>query len=304
MLDSRELEEEALLAALMGISEMMGDLSELDELLDAIVRIAPRLVSVDRCAIFLRNPRASEYRAAHAFSPDASSTALLLRLTIPEADMEKLIHKLVRQKLPVLMREGREPSLPRPIVEAFRIRSMLLVPLTYQEQVMGFMCLDKAGLDHLFTSREVNVVNAIASHAAVAIVHNRLVDAFRLERRRSDAMAGALCDGVIAIDANLRIASLNRGAEALLGWPTETVEGRLAGEVFGEEATEPARRILAGNARDAGVAALRAKDGSKVACFVTAVPVPAPAGGIAELLYALRRVDDPTSERPERTGEG
>ncbi|MEK6851835.1 MAG: GAF domain-containing protein, partial [Candidatus Thermoplasmatota archaeon] len=205
MLDARELGEEAVLAALMGISEMMGDLTDLDELLDAIVRIAPRLAAVDRCAIFLRNRRGAEFRAAHAFSPDPATTNRLMRLAIPEADIGKLAHKLVNQRIPVMFRVGREPLLPVPIIEAFDVRSMLLVPLVYQEQVMGFITLDEAGRDHLFTSREVNVVQAIATHAAVAIVHTRLAEAYRLERRRSEALADAMCDGVVTLDRQLRV---------------------------------------------------------------------------------------------------
>lgn len=312
MLDSKELEEEALLAALMGISEMMSDLTDVDELLDAIVRIAPRLVAVDRCAIFLRNPRVPEFRVTHAFSPDAAATALLLRLTIREGEIEKLAYKLVRQKIPVMLREGKEPLLPHAIVEAFNVRSMLLVPLVYQEQVMGFIAVDEAGRDHLFTSREVNVVQAIAAHAAVALVHTRVVDAFRLERRRGEALAGALCDGVIALDPQLRIVAINLGAESLLGWESEDILGRPCADVFDDpgapgETAAVAAKILAGSTRDTAVVRFRAKDGSRVECLVTGVAVVGPSGGAGEILYALTRVDpdsDLTTRRPARTGAG
>jgi len=311
VLDSKELEEEAVLAALMGISEMMSDLTDVDELLDAIVRIAPRLVAADRCAIFLRNPRSPEFRVTHAFSPDPAVTALLMSLTIREAEIEKLAHKLVRQKIPVMLREGKEPRLPAPIVQAFDIRSMLLVPLSYQDQVMGFIAIDEAGKDHVFTSREVNVVQAIAAHAAVALVHTRLVDAFRLERRRADALASAVCDGVIVLDAQLRVAAMNPGAESLFGWRFEEVQGRPVAEVFdepGAEGTaEVARKILAGSTRDTAVVRFRARDGSPVACLVTGVGVGGGTGPVADILYALTRVDpdaDVTTRRPARTGEG
>lgn len=312
MLDSKEVEEEAILAALMGISEMMGDLTDVDELLDAIVRIAPRLAAADRCAIFLRNPRAPEFRVTHAFSPDPAVTALLLRLTIREAEIEKLVHRLVRQKIPVMLREGKEPMLPAAIVEAFQIRSMLLVPLVYQDQVMGFMATDEAAKDHVFTSREVNVVQAIAAHAAVALVHTRLVDAYRLERRRAEALAASLCDGVITLDPQLRIVTLNGGAEALFGWRSEEAAGRHCADVFegpnsGGETVGIARKILAGSTRDTAVVRFQAKDGSPVACLVTGSSVPSGTGGVGEILYALTRVDpdaDLTTQHLGRTAGG
>lgn len=303
-MESKELEEEAILAALMGISEMMGDLTEIDELLDAIVRIAPRLVLADRCAIFLRNPRAPEFRVTHAFSADPPTTALLMRVVLPEAHIERLTHKLIRQRVPVLLRVGRDPLLPPAFTDKFRIRSMLLVPLEYQGQVMGFMTLDQAGQDHVFTSREVNVVGAIASHAAVALVHTRLVDAYRLERRRNEALAGALCDGVITLDPQLRVASMNAGAEVLLGWTAEGVQDRPCGDVLGDGMLAAARRVLSGAVRDTAVVPVRARDGSYVACLVTGASVPGAPGVPAEVLLALTRVDedDVTTRHPGRTG--
>lgn len=306
MLDSRELGEEAILAALMGISEMMGDLTDLDELLDAIVRIAPRLVAADRCAIFLQNPRGSEFRVAHAFCSDPAGTERLMRLAIPRADMPKLVHKLVGQRIPVMLREGREPLLPTSVTQAFGVRSMLLVPLVYQEQVMGFITLDEEGRDHVFTSREVNVVQAIAAHAAVAIAHTRLVEAFRMERKRSDALADAVCDGVLAFDRHLRIVSISAGATALLGWTKEEAEGRPATEVLDDSGgtggvAAIARRVVAGSARETGIVGLRARDGSHVPCEVTATAVPGTMGGTAEVLCALHRApDDLTRRRPAR----
>ncbi|TLZ50177.1 MAG: GAF domain-containing protein [Methanobacteriota archaeon] len=292
MLEARGPEEEAILAALMGITEMMGDLTDLEELLDAIVRIAPRLVSVDRCAIFLRNPRDREFRVAHAWSEDAEATGRLMRLAIPEADIGKLTHKLVDQRVPVMLRTGREDLLPLSVTDSFQIRSMLLVPLVYQDQVMGFITLDEASKDHLFTSREVNVVQAIAAHAAVAIVHTRLAEAYRIERRRGMALADAVCDGVIILDRQLRVAAMSPGAEALLGWLSDEVEGKAAADAFDDPGLEAAAtKVLAGAMRDEAVAALRTKDGRQIACDVVAIAVPGAAGGPSEVLYALTRAD-------------
>lgn len=312
MLDARELKEEALLAALIGISEMMGDLTDPDELLEAIVRIAPRLASVDRCAIFLRRPRAAEFYVAHAFSPDPAATAHLLRLTIREADIERLAHRLLNQKLPILMREGRGPLLPTPVAEAFRVKSMLLVPLAYHDEGLGFITVDEVGKDHLFTSREVNVVNAIASHAAVALAHMRLVEAARLERRRYDVLAAALCDGVVTLDPQLRIVSLNPGAEGLLGWRSADVAGRPSAEVFDDpegsgDITTVAHMVLAGAAPGSTVLRFRAKDGSYLACLTTGARVPASSGEPAEIVLAFTKVEgDPalTKRHPARRGEG
>lgn len=284
------------MAALIGISEMMGDLPDLDELLETIVRIAPPLVSANRCAIFLRNPRTREFRVAHAFSQDPAMTARLMHLTILEADVPLLTKRVVEGKIPVLYREGKEPVLPEAVVRAFEIKSMLMVPLAYQGEVLGFMALDEPGKGHVFTSQQVNVVNALASHTAVAVVHTRLVEAYGLERRRAEAIADALCDGVITFDSHLRVLSLNRGAVALLGWTSDEVVGRPYGESF-ESLDGPAgegaalvRKLFTGARRVTGRLSLQARDGSRVPCLVTAIAVAGMSRDTEEILFALTRI--------------
>ena len=311
MLDSREVGEETLLAALIGISEMMGDLPDLDELLETIVRIAPPLVSANRCTVFLRNPRTREFRAAHAFSPDPAVTARLLRVSILEADVPLLARKIVEMKIPLLYREGKDPVLPEPIVRSFDIRSMLFVPLAYQGEVLGFLALDEAGKNHVFTSQQVNIVNTIASHTAVAVVHTRLVEAFSLERRRTESLAEALCDGVITLDSHLRVISLNRGAVALLGWTSDEVAGRAYWDAFDAsggpsgEGANLARKLVAGARRVTGRLNLQARDGSRIACLVTAIGVSGPSRDSSEVLFALTRIlPGITRQHPERTAAG
>lgn len=297
MLDSQELEEEAILAALMGISEMLADIGDLDELLDAIVRIAPRLAAVSRCSIVLRSPRTKELRVAHSFSRDPQSTAVLQRLVLREADIPELATKLFEQRIPVMIREGRVNLLPAPVTQTFRIRSMLLVPLAYQEQVLGFMAIDEPGRDHVFTSREVNVVNAVASHAATALVHARLRESLHREWRRGEAVASSISDGLVTVDANLRIVALSSGAESLLGWTTEEVMGRPVGDVLEREGAgagslaEVLRQSFAGGERGAAALQLRRKDGATVECLVTLAPVRSTSGTVLEVVCILSKVE-------------
>src|SRR2546422_1225095 len=62
-----EVSEEQILAALLGVAEMAGDLTDPDELLAAIVRITPGLVGVDRCAVLGYAKQAREFRTLAAF---------------------------------------------------------------------------------------------------------------------------------------------------------------------------------------------------------------------------------------------
>src|SRR6266571_3106841 len=75
MLPNRdEVDEEQILAALLGVAEMAGDLTDPEELLAAIVRITPGLVGVDRCAVLGYDKQAREFRTLAAFGPGGTPT--------------------------------------------------------------------------------------------------------------------------------------------------------------------------------------------------------------------------------------
>src|SRR6266511_59733 len=73
--DPEEIGEMQILAALIGVAEMVGGLTDTDELLASIVRMMPGLVRVDRCAILSYDPSAREFRTITSFAPGGQSTA-------------------------------------------------------------------------------------------------------------------------------------------------------------------------------------------------------------------------------------
>src|SRR3990172_3329669 len=103
MMPAEDLDETQILAALLGIAEMVSGLSDTEELLEAIIRIAPSLVGVDRCALLAYDDATREFRSVAAFAP-AGIAAAFDGLRILDADMPKAVQRLVRQRLPVLVK--------------------------------------------------------------------------------------------------------------------------------------------------------------------------------------------------------
>src|SRR5438445_10682624 len=102
-----EVSEEQILAALLGVPEMAGDLTDPEELLAAIVRITPGLVGVDRCAVLGYDKQAREFRTLAAFGPAGVPTPFV-GLRIQVAAIPRLAHRIVSLRLPALLTE---PSL-------------------------------------------------------------------------------------------------------------------------------------------------------------------------------------------------
>ncbi len=287
-----EIGETQILAALLGIAEMVGDLTDTDEMLESVVRIAPSLLRVNRCAVLLFDEGPRELWAAVSFGPGEHGTPFE-GLRISESDMPRLAQRLLMLHLPALVKpDSKEANLPPAVAKRLGLRAALLVPLVCRGRVLGVLWLDHSAQSHYFTSKEINIAQGIATSLAVALDGAFRLESLELERRRFAALARSLADGVIVLDRAYRVLELDRSAEDLLGWQSSEVRGRRAHEVFAiteAEASVGWTREAGGPSPAAKVLRLRRRDGQLVPCDVLAVPVRTPAGETVQILYVLRR---------------
>jgi PAS domain S-box-containing protein len=305
MLPDGELGDQKVLAALLGISEMVAGLTDVEEVLGAIVRITPQLVGVDRCAILLFDPRKREFRTAQVFGPDRERNAIFQQLVIREEDVRVLAHRILEQKLPALVREG---SLPPQMAESLGMRTVLIVPLVCREEILGIMTLDHTRGLRLFTSKEINVVIGVAQQAAIAIENFRLKSEAARARETLRVAGEILAAGLITLTGEHRILSLDPMAESLLQWRTSEVEGKGFSQAFSvtdregvrlPDVAQAADLVLRSPRRDPPVLYFRKKDGSRVLCEVRTAPVRDDLGEVVEVVCALRRTDgDGEVEKP------
>src|SRR5256886_7279920 len=213
-----EVDEEQILAALLGVAEMAGDLTDPEELLAAIVRITPGLVGVDRCAVLGYDKQAREFRTLAAFGPGGTPTPFE-GLRIQVAEIPRLAHRIVALRLPALLQEpSPEAMLPPFIPKRLGVGTALLVPLACRGRFLGGLWLDDTPSPHLFTSTEINVVQGIPTELAITLNPSELVGQLDLERRRFEALVTALMDGLLIVDRDRRMGHLDSGSRARPGW--------------------------------------------------------------------------------------
>jgi len=296
MLPEGELGDQKVLAALLGISEMVAGLTDLEEVLGAIVRITPQLVGVDRCAILLFDRRKREFRTAQVFGPDRERNAIFQRLVIREEDVRALAHRILEQKLPALVREG---ALPPQMADPLGMRTVLIVPLVCRDEVLGIMTLDHTRGLRLFTSKEINVVMGVAQQAAIAIENFRLKSDAARARETLRAASEILADGLITLSEDHRINALDPMAEELLQWKSAEVAGKGFSQALGitdregtrlPDASESADLVLLpATRREPPILSFRRKDGSRVLCEVRTAQVRDDLGEVVEVVCALWR---------------
>jgi len=286
-----EIGETQVLAALLGIGEMIGELTDTEEILASIVRIAPSLVRVDRCAIFAYDETAREFRVLAAFTPGTPKAAFD-PVRLAEADMPRLAQRLVGLRLPALVKDSsKEIALPPGVMRRLHAKAVLLVPLVCRGRLLGCLWLDRVGTSHYFTSREINILQGIATEVAIVMDNAERLRELDTARRSFETLARALSDGVVIVTPELHIQSLDAGAEALLGWTSAEARGRRVEEVLDisdAEATVAWRKAKSGPTPTSKEVFLRARDGLRIPCEVLAIPVKGEKGEVTHVLYVLR----------------
>ena len=173
--------EEAYLSAIRAFGDVagaLGDVRELDDLLHLIARHICELVGVHRCSVYLRDKDSDLFRGqvGHA---DRDIDARVKRL-VAGVPGDEFTAEILRTKAPVIIRDA--PSDPRPIqsaMRAWRIRSMMGVPMIVRGEVMGIVFLDDEDRPHAFDPIDEEVSAAFADLAAVAINQAQLTGKLR-----------------------------------------------------------------------------------------------------------------------------
>lgn len=287
-----EIEETHILALLLGIAEMVDGLTDTDELVALIARVTPGVIRVDRCALMAYDEATREFRTLGSFCAGSRGTPFD-GLRILESDVPWLSQRLIAFRLPALLKANSgEVGLSPALQQRLAMKSALVVPLAARGRTLGLLWLDDTRTPHYFTSDEINIVQGIAAQVAIALDRASLADQLDLERRRMESLASSLFDGVIVVDRDARILTIDRGAESLIGWQTSEVRGRRLHELFDiseAEATVAWRMDRSGPAPKPKELSLRARDGQVVVCWTLGVAVRDAAGGVVQAIYALRR---------------
>jgi PAS domain S-box-containing protein len=293
-----EIGETQILAALLGLAEMVGGLSDTDELIALIARVTPGVLHVDRCAIMAYDETNREFRTLGSFGPGSRRTPFD-GLRILESDIPWLSQRLIALQLPAILKAtSGEVGLSSALQQRLAVKSALVVPLAARGRFLGLLWLDDTRSAHYFTSEEINIVQGIGAQVAIALDRARLGDALDLERRRMESLVSALSDGLIVVDRDARIVTIDPGAESLIGWQTSEVRGRRMREVFDiseAEASVAWRMEESGPAAKPKELALRARDGEVVVCSAHGIAVRNASGEVVQVLYLLRKRGDTKS---------
>ncbi len=168
-------EEAWVSGALLQMAEATARSTELEQVIDTIVRMTVSLVGVGQCGILLWQDEPAAFRGTQLAGKGAELTNEFAHIWLPLNTWAPLDALKVRPQ-PLLLGGGEALSaLPDELFDFFGLDNwLLLLPLVAKGELMGVMLASGDTADVDLIRRRVHLVGGIASQAAMAIENARL----------------------------------------------------------------------------------------------------------------------------------
>jgi len=173
----RERRDAQVFETLADIARELSSILDLDELLTRLAELTRRLIDYRTFGILLLNEATQDLEMKLALKYGE-------RVAVPKVRVgEGIVGHAVQHKRPVLVPDVSRD--PRYIKVVDDVRSELAIPLLVKDRCIGVFDLESPELD-AFDKWHVEVLELLASHAAVAIENARLYAAVRANEERLD----------------------------------------------------------------------------------------------------------------------
>jgi len=207
----------ARLALVNRISTLVNSTLDLDAILRTACTEMAHAFGVGQSGVVLfdRDRQFGQVVAEYQAQPDDTAS----RVRIPLAGNPSL-ERVIATRQPLAIADAEHDPLLTPIrdvIQLRRIRSILIVPLVVQGEVVGTIGLDAIGTPRTFTAEEQELAGTIANQVALAIEKAQLYAASRQDAehlRKAFHMVGAAVASPLALDEVLQII-VGLAAEAL-----------------------------------------------------------------------------------------
>ena len=206
------------LERIVKVSQMLNSTLSVEPLLQIIVQAATELTSTEACSIMLIDKRTGELRFAEA---TGGVTDNLKEISVP---LENSIGGyVIRKKRPLLIRDVKNDPHWHGETMDFDTRSILGVPLTVRDNVIGVLEVINKTAESGFGENDIQIATTLASQAAIAIENARLLDELQ-EAYREQAEVDQIKNNFVSIASH----ELRTPLAVILGYATfikDNVEG-------------------------------------------------------------------------------
>jgi len=231
------MDETQILSSILWVSELIGNETDMGELLQLIVELTPKLINLNRCTIFLWDEEKKEFVPRISYSPEREERknhlAGFYAMRLKPEEIPELAEKLMNEKVPVVISNAKKSThIPKKYVEFFKIKSALVIPLLCKGEFIGVMTLDHIKDFHHFTQKEIRVAMGLATHAALAIKNAQLISSLTEERNKTKRIIETMAEGMLVIAPDRKVIMTNSEMERLTGLRRKDMVGSQCYNVY------------------------------------------------------------------------
>jgi PAS domain S-box-containing protein len=259
----------------------------------AIVQETSRTLPLTRCSVLFVDENVG--RGYVIASHDDPSIDRL------EIDLAKYpeIRAAIHTREPVLVRDVATDPLThevRGILAGLDLKSILVVPLVYEQDLLGTICMRTSRTGHEFTEAELRFCEAVGRACANgiknALLHQQLREESARYRRLAEKLSRIFDDSpepILGTDNEGRITEFNPAAERLLGHTRQEVLGWPCSSLFVDDEGKWLMGQIGGHGPGgARLCHLRRKDGRLVDVELSMAPLRDETGGVIGAVWLGR----------------
>jgi len=205
-------EESWVTAALLRVAEAMSQSDSLEQIADTVVRLAPLLVGVNACAVFVRDGKDANLRAMRGYGFDDSVQQILAANEFPVGAWRDWVKAREQDYVPLTDEQQIVPFFPVPdkVLERLGQCHCSSVALFAKSQLVGALVVGKHDQPELkLKSRSAAILSGIAQQTAVAIESARLY-VESMERQRLEQE--------LSLARDIQTSFLPKEAPTVPGW--------------------------------------------------------------------------------------
>ena len=175
------------LGTLLELTNLASSTLNPKEVLYLIVKKISEILKVTRCSMISINAEDQRYAQVLSTFEDPSITNIRL-------DLEKYpeIRNALSSRKPVIIKDAQKDPLMKEVKEVIAplgIRSIIVIPIFFREEVIGTMLLRTSKSNHVFTKREIRLCVALANASSHALYNAFLFQKLYREKAKLEKLA-------------------------------------------------------------------------------------------------------------------
>lgn len=175
------------LEAIIELTYLVSSTLNPKEVLYLVVKKISEIINVTRCSIISMGVEDQRYAYVVSTFEDPMITNIRLDLQkYPE------IRKVLALKKPVIIKDAlKDPIMKevRDIIVPIGIRSIVVIPVIFRDEVIGTLLLRTSRAGHIFTEREIRLCTAIANASTNALYNAFLYERVEKEKTKLERLA-------------------------------------------------------------------------------------------------------------------